>query len=754
MTEVELGLAPRHAAELRRLLASVTSPASPNYRHFLAPGAFRRTFGPTDASIATLRAYLRSEGITATRISPAGLTLEVRGRVRNIERAFATDLGRFDDHGRQATVNDRPMTLPAPLAAEVTGVLGLDGSTGAVDHLRRFDEGTGRSLLGTEATPHLAGAPAPTSSCSTAISTAYRSGSAGYSADEIAAAYGFDPLYATGDLGAGKSIAIIEFSGFSSSDISTYAACYRITPNVTPVLVDGGPTASPLANEEEAELDIEDIVGLAPGASVLVYEGTTSTSSSSDATSYDVYAAAVNDDRAQVISTSWGTCEAATTTAAMKMENVLFEQAALQGQSIVAAAGDDGSEDCDGTLNETAGGSLAVDDPASQPLVTGVGGTTLTLAPTRQETVWNSDSASTISGAGGGGLSAVWKAPAYQTNAPTALGVAAAARSSSCALRGGCRAVPDLVANAGAPYAIYCSLGPSYCNRGGWTGVGGTSAAAPTVASLLVLADASPSCSTIGSIGFANPDLYGIAAGTATSTALFDVTSGENDFTGAHGGSYPAGAGFDLASGLGSPIGGSGTDSGLVTQLCSPVVHQAFDGGSGVPKPTVTLVAPSTVRDPGSVRVTIEGTAFTGATAVEVGSSLLPPSQFTVVSSTKIVATVLGTPGRVHITVTTRAGASTSGRSDIFTVLVPPAVDRLVPKTGPSGPGQRVVIIGAGFDGVRSVTFGGISAPSFTVRSPTRIVAIAPRGSGSVHVVVVTRAGRSPRSSADLYRYR
>ncbi len=108
-------------------------------------------------------------------------------------------------------------------------------------------------------------------------------------------------------------------------------------------------------------------------------------------------------------------------------ENTLFAQAAIQGQTIVAAAGDSGSEDCNtgSGLPQT---QLAVDDPASQPLVTGVGGTTLsTLGPRPAESVWNDAGTAAGAvlqpGAGGGGISNFWAMPTAQRTAAGSLGV-------------------------------------------------------------------------------------------------------------------------------------------------------------------------------------------------------------------------------------------------------------------------------------------------------------------------------------------
>jgi subtilase family serine protease len=247
-------------------------------------------------------------------------------------------------------------------------------------------------------------------------------------------------------------------------------------------------------------------------------------------------------------------------TADLDAEDALFEQAAAQGQTVVAASGDAGSEDC--TPDDPA--RLAVDDPASQPYVTGVGGTALTFAPAPAETVWND-----ASGAGGGGISQHWPMPAFQR---PAVASPAAGRCRADA----CRTVPDVAADASPAngYLVYIN--------GHWAAIGGTSAAAPLWAALVALADASAigGCTPATPLGFLNPALYGLAG----SDGFRDVTAGDNDYTGQAHGSYTAGPGYDLATGLGTPLAYLAPAEGLVPGLCATVAradaHPAA-GGDG-----------------------------------------------------------------------------------------------------------------------------------------------------------------------------
>ena len=243
-----------------------------------------------------------------------------------------------------------------------------------------------------------------------------------YTPDQIARAYGFDGLYASGNLGAGQTVAIFELEPFLLSDVAAFDECFfgrSHTSSITVLPIDGGQLPGP--GSGEAALDVEEVSALAPAAHLDVYEAPQTFTSW-----IDEIAAIVSQDRASVVSTSWGLCEAelaADSPGFQQIENVLFQQAALEGQSWFAASGDSGSEGC--SRNDPTDTSLSVSDPASQPYVTGVGGTTL-LAPTDPptEVVWNDGgiAGEGSDGGGGGGLSSLWQMPSWQS-APHVPGV-------------------------------------------------------------------------------------------------------------------------------------------------------------------------------------------------------------------------------------------------------------------------------------------------------------------------------------------
>ena len=479
--------------------------------------------------VASVRAALQAQGLHTGAVGANGLSLDITASAGTMSTAFATSFERYRvPGGRTAFANTEAPALSASVSGLVEGIVGLD--TLQVPRPAGLAKAPRARPHAGSAAAQDTTAPGEGQPCTAGAS------SGGYTAGQIASAYGLSDLYAAGDGGSGTTVAVFELEPYSASDIATYQACYGTNTPITNITVDGGPGTG--AGQGEAALDIEDLIGLVPNTSILVYEG-----KNTGGSAYDTYQAIITQNRAKVVSTSWGLCEPQEGSSAAGAENDLFLEAATQGQTIFAASGDHGVKDCVSGTHST---SVSVDDPASQPYVTGVGGTSLTAAgPPPTETVWNSTwntGRGTASGAGGGGVSSFWGLPSYQS------GFAIAQSAQTCIVPRGisCREVPDVSADADilTGYSIFY-------NRH-WSIFAGTSAAAPTWAALAALADASVACSG-KTVGFANPALYQ-AARTSYATYFNDVTSGNNSYGGLSG--FSAAGGYDMASGLGSPKGG------------------------------------------------------------------------------------------------------------------------------------------------------------------------------------------------------
>jgi subtilase family serine protease len=670
--EVVVALQPRNPVALSNFATKVSTPGTAVYRHYLSVHQFAARYGATPATIAAVRSALTKAGLRLGATKANGLSFAASGDAAQIGRAFSTRLERYLlPSGRIAFANTSAPALPAGLARNVEAVIGLSdlylahplsllhlparhvslNATHVVRHASQPPAGAAAPC--TDATSAATGdtdSPAP----GTPLNTAPLA-SAAYTTDQFADAYDYDPLYQAGDFGKGATVGIFELEGNFPSDITSYEQCYKLDTSVAYVPEDGGPAAPNSSDEDgmETELDIENVIGLAPQSSVIVYQAP-----NSDTGLYDNYAAMVTNPQINVISTSWGECELEEGSTDANSENTLFQEAAAQGQSVVAAAGDSGAEDC--AVSDAPLPIAAVDDPGSQPFVTSAGGTSLESignppATPPTETVWNNGAAlgaSAQGGAGGGGVSELWAMPTYQTDAPTWLNtINSQSSGSTCsATTGDCREVPDVTASADLynAYLVYYD--------GAWTPVGGTSGAAPLWASLFALADADAQCTT-DPVGFANPVLYGAAGASKAGYAddFNDITTGNNDLFDTNGGQFAAGTAYDMASGLGSPIAGN-----LAPALCTEATAIATPTSPGAPASTTTTASTTTAADTTTDQTTTETTTdqTTTETTTETDTTTVTTASPATVVTAPGQKTTVTTPGSTR-TVTTPGATRT-----------------------------------------------------------------------------------------------
>ena len=243
-----------------------------------------------------------------------------------------------------------------------------------------------------------------------------------------------------------------------------------------------------------------------------------------------------------------------------------------------------------------------------------------------------------------------------------------------------------------------------------------------------------------------SPDEGPTAGGTT-------VTITGTDFTGATAvdfGTTPALFTVDSATEITatSPAGAAGPVSVTVVTPEGTSATSDADIFTYFATPTVSAVSPTEGPTAGGTTVTITGTDFTGATAVDFGTT---PALFTVDSATEITATSpAGTAGPVNVTVVTPGGTSDG---DVFTYVATPAVSAVSPDEGPTAGGTSVTITGTDFTGATAVDFGTTPA-LFTVDSATEITATSPAGTaGPVNVTVVTPGGNSATSDGDVFTY-
>lgn len=501
---LSVGLQLRNQQELSDVLSSMYNPRSSLYHHFLTPQQFAAEFGPTAEQQQQVIAYLRSQGFSVTHVAPNGMLIDANADVAQTEAAFAVKINTYQLGARKFYANASAPSVPASVASLITSIGGMDNSV-RMHPLYHLSLHNGKSRHGLQPL-------------------------AGYGPPDLLGAYDGNALHQAGIMGSNQTVAVFELDGYQSSDITTYLQNNNLgSPSITNVLVDGS-NGSAGAGAIEVELDIEVVAAMAPKASQIVYEGPNTTQGVND-----TYNKIVTDNKTQITTISWGECESQSGNAELQTLDGIFKQGAAQGMTMFAASGDSGAYDCNDT-------NLAVDSPAGDPYITGVGGTNLQTSNGAygSESVWSNptDTQRSPKGSGGGGgISSLFPQPTWQ------VGPGVKNQYSN-----GNRQVPDVSADADPQtgYAVYCTVTAAGCSSSGNIVVGGTSAAAPLWAGSMALINESLQKANKPRAGFVSPSLYSLANSQQQYAPFHDVTSGTNLY-------YPATAGYDEASGIGTP---------------------------------------------------------------------------------------------------------------------------------------------------------------------------------------------------------
>jgi len=467
-----------------------------------------RRYGAPPENIRKVETTLQSFGLQIEGVGPTGRSLRVSGTASAMEAAFHTGMAihhsdeQGEYHGREGSVS-----VPAGIAGFIDSVVGLDQRR--VAHRK---------------------ATAPAASATP------------FGAADVETRYSFPP----GDC-AGQKIAIAEFGSplksgpvlppaYFPDDVASFCASQgRPVPNIQTVPVNLAPlTAAQLQTlpaqiadavlEEAGEvmLDVEIVAGLCPAADISVYYA------SWDQKGWIDLIERVTADQPAVLSISYGLAEDSPDwePAALQAINTALQAAAMAGITVCVSTGDDGSG-C-GMPDSRA----HVEFPASSPFVLAVGGTMVTG---QQETGWwqapGQRSGNKQGGATGGGVSAVFTRPAWQT---------ADIRSINAGAIAG-RIVPDVAALAGPPLYQFTFKGQSIAR-------GGTSASTPVWAALVARMNAALPAAKRQR--FFTPLLYQMGA-----TGCTDIVSGDNASHPKPGKGYQGQNGYDAVTGWGVPNG-------------------------------------------------------------------------------------------------------------------------------------------------------------------------------------------------------
>jgi len=532
-----IGLPLQNEGDLQQFLKEVYDQHSPLYHHFLTPEQFAQQYGPVDSDYQAVVDFAKTHNLTVTNTYSNHLVVDVQGSVSDIQKTFHVNLNRYRrQDGSEFHAPDQEPSLD--LDVEVAHVSGLENYHVPKPSFSmvKMDEST--------ASPQNLFSAKPNSG----------TGTGGlYLGGDFRNAY-FPSCSSISSLeGAGQTVALVEFDGYTSSDITAYKndTGYSESQLLTNILLDSV-NGAPGSDNGEVALDIEMIFAMAPQAQIEVVEGQLGNDILSQ------IATLPRGHLANQISCSWTFSDgpgADHTTAG------LIQEFATQGQSYFQSSGDSGSY----VGSNTVPGPI---DLTSEMTV--VGGTQLTTGPGAtytSETTWNDSF-----GEGGGGIcnsSTPVPIPTYQDTATFITG----SNDASAANRN----IPDVSMVAANIESIATTVIHGVTTTGVIFSTYGTSCAAPLWAGFTTLINEQAQSEVKGPMGLLNPYLYNLASNATTYGNDFNDIKDSSNNNASGSGLYPAVNGYDLATGLGSP------KCALLTDIVAPLSTNTI-----TPTPTIT----------------------------------------------------------------------------------------------------------------------------------------------------------------------
>jgi len=361
------------------MMRRVSTPGDPLYHQFLTPEQVQAQFGPSEATVAGVIAQLHGRGLSVERTTAT--ILKATGGPSALERLFQTGLHQFQLPATDVTPAStfrapiRQPVVPAEVAQAVGAVAGLSTKPVFRPHFRHAPTSLGNRPIKRQVVPASASALSQPGLLTVT---------------DFAARYNVDALYNQGITGKGGALGIVTFANFTPGDVFAYWGSLNLNVDpkrLTVVNIDGGPgPPSDASSSSETTLDVEQSGGIAPDANIIVYQAP-----NTDQGFLDAFAAAIQSNKADSISTSWGNWEwfndefpsvtdpfSGQFVSLARAAHELFVEAALQGQSLFAASGDFGAYDSFEFLPPPSFTfPLSIDYPAADTAITAGGGTTL-----------------------------------------------------------------------------------------------------------------------------------------------------------------------------------------------------------------------------------------------------------------------------------------------------------------------------------------------------------------------------------------
>ena len=639
---LQIWLRPRNEARLHALLAQQQNPKSAQYHRWLTPEEYANGFGPSEEQFNKVSEWLTNAGFQVTGGSPAAGFIGVQGNILTISQAFNTRIQKLSADGAKFG-NLRDPELPAEYGSFVSNITGLDnlhdikpmiGKVTAPPTILSFRSLPNRSQSG-QTLPMLATVQKDDPDIVLCGGGACFGPLLGPS--DFYTFYDETPLSNAGITGT-DCIAIVGLSNVptgANGPIATFNNTFGLPQsNITTVLTDG-PDPGPRhdANESEALMDLEWSHAVAPNAATKLFIGT---GANGGDPIVDALQGAVSNGSCPVISISFGECSRPASFYTSTIGN-LISQAQSQGQTVFVSSGDQGAAgSVFGGNSCVPGTSRNVNELASNPLITSVGGTAFdssafsgvgwTVVAHTDERAWNdSDDPNGAKQGGeatGGGASLFFSKPNFQTGVTPG---------------DGARDQPDVALIASPYYPGTWFFDDNGSGAAIISVAGGTSLAAPTWAGIVDLL-AQKSGGRVGSI---NPTIYRMASAGQSSAGFYDITQGDNSFNGVPG--FSAGVGYDQTTGWGTVdianfvnayVGSSTTATPTPSPTATPTPTPA---PTSTPTPTPTPMPTPTPRVSAVVKVS---TGFLNFGTVRVGRNKFKVVRLTNTAPKKGGATV------------------------------------------------------------------------------------------------------------------
>jgi hypothetical protein len=361
-------------AHLGQFLSQVQDPKSANYRHWLTPAQYGATYGVSEHDLAALQQWLQASGLKVEKITAARNAILFSGTAGDLANAFHTSIHSYRVGQQQHYSNSTDPEIPTSLAPVIAGISPMNDFRAKPLHLfqepARFDAAS-HHLQPTQTQPSLTGG----SNGEYALYVTPEDASVIYDTPN----QNFNKAAKQTLDGTGVTIGIVGYSALAMADVQSYRTAFLpagAAGNLPTQILDGGIDPGVIDGNVASEslLDVEIAGGLAPGAAINYYYA-----ASTDLSDGLILAGlrALEDNKVNILSASYGECEADLGIGGNLEWSELWQQAAAQGISVTVSTGDSGSASCDTDSQSVVAATrgLSVSGLSSTPYNIAVGGT-------------------------------------------------------------------------------------------------------------------------------------------------------------------------------------------------------------------------------------------------------------------------------------------------------------------------------------------------------------------------------------------